>query len=170
MTFGAVSGWSPGRSKLAVSNLVGGGPFQAVLAALLLPSNPLDALALCTCQLRPPALHSCPSLASVTELELYGCSNPEGGLDDGLSALLRNMPQLQRLTLGSCLQNEDEFPESVRTLSGPTSLSLPENGLEDLPEGPCWAGECAAGGRTLGELEPAHDQEPFVECSLHPSS
>ena len=67
---------------------------------------------------------------------LYQC----GSLDGGLDALLQHTLQLRQLSVESCLQPDSPFPESLPTLCGPTFLSLFDNNLSDLPDGPCWAG------------------------------
>ncbi|PRW58052.1 leucine-rich repeat-containing [Chlorella sorokiniana] len=60
--------------------------------------------------------------------------------DAALAALLQHTPRLQSRSVVDCLEEEEPFPDSLRTLAGPTFLSLSDNHLEDLPEGPCWAG------------------------------
>lgn len=138
----ACAGWPAESSELAVGGLIGSTPFQAVLASLVPRHQALDAVSLSSCQLIPAAFQARSALRSLTELTSAGCTSPDGGLDAALGALLPNTTQLQRLSVQRCLQLDDPFPESLRTLAGPTSLSLSDNSLMELPEGPCWAGGC----------------------------
>lgn len=130
--------------ELTVHGLMGWRSLQATLASLAPANQSLHALSLTNCWLQPP-LHACPGLSSVTELSLEQCNPPAGAqLDDNaaLAALLQQMPQLERLTVRSCLQHGDPFPGCLANLSGPTFLSLADNCLDDLPEGTAWAGGC----------------------------
>lgn len=116
-------------------------PFQAVLASLVPPHQPLRCLSLSKCQLQPAALQDCSALGALSELHLRHCCGQATSLSDALAPLLQQTPRLERLTLHACMQQGDPFPASLLALSGPTFLSLTENFLEGLPEGPCWAGE-----------------------------
>lgn len=125
---------------MAIYGLRGRQPFQNTLTSFMPARQLLRSLHLYRCRLTPP-LDDCPALSPVTELHVQKCPPSAGGLNATLSALLRQAPQLQRLTVLACLRRGDAFPESLRNLAGPTRLCLDDNNLETLPEGPCWAGE-----------------------------
>lgn len=124
---------------MAIYGLLGRQPFQNTVTYFMPARQLLRSLHLYRCRLTP-ALDDCPALSAVTELHVQKCPTSAGGLNATLSALLRQAPQLQRLTVLACLRRGDVFPESLRNLAGPTYLCFSHNLLEELPEAPCWAG------------------------------
>lgn len=128
-------------------------PFQAVLASLVPPRLPLRCLHLVNCQLQPAALQlpqDCRALAAVSVLSLLSCFSPAASFSDSLATLLQHIPGLEQLAVEGCLQPGDPFPVCLLDLAGPTHLSLRSNGLQDLPEGACWAGEPGQGRAAKG--------------------
>ena len=143
-----IQGVAPGRPtpiRMSLGELQGRQPLPTVLSALKPPRQTLALLKLhlSACQLPPAGMHGCSSLAALTQLSLVHCTSPPGGFDAALAALLQQVPQLQTLEVVACARQMamEPFPESLRTLSGPTSLVLDNDDLSGLPEGPCWAGK-----------------------------
>lgn len=134
--------------ELMVDGLLGRRPFQAALASLMPPNQPLHSLSMSNSRLMPP-LDGCPALGAVTELWINRCTSPVGSFSAALEALLPQAPQLRHLTVQACLEHDDPFPESLRNATGLSHLCLAGNDLDALPEGPCWAGGCQLAGNKL---------------------
>lgn len=180
-----IQGVAPGRPtpiRMSLGELQGRQPLPTVLSALKPPRQTLALLKLhlSACQLPPAGMHGCSSLAALTQLSLVHCTSPPGGFDAALAALLQQVPQLQTLEVVACARQMamEPFPESLRTLSGPTSLVLDNNDLSGLPEGPCWAGKpvhagwlgALYGAPTHGPLAPAKRRLPALTKAQTPSN
>lgn len=90
------------------------------------------------CELDAGAVQHCARLAPLAELDMVGCRHPSS--EDGLAALLPQMPQLTALILRTCRFRSPGLPPCVVSLTGLRSLELSGMVLSDLPAGPYLTG------------------------------
>lgn len=123
---------------------------EAVLPAGTPPSS-LQSLSIFHSRLRTAALLNCAHLAQLTRL-LVSVTEFEGGggPQAGIAALLQQAPRLQSLTLLGCFRGHP-VPPAVAACTGLRRLSLQDNKLADLPDGPYLTGECV---RLTGRYPP----------------
>ena len=120
---------------LAIAHLTSTGRMPQLLSTLHPGGVPVvERLQLCGCTLDSAAPPLCGALASLTQLQLYGCEAAAGGWDAALGALLRHSPLLSSLHLGDSL--DGALPPSLLAHTRLTELRLSHNSLQELPAGP----------------------------------
>ena len=127
-----------------------------LLSALVPPSLPaFSQLSLCSCRLPLEALQfgdergSGTALVQLRELSFDSCHVSGGSWSEALAALMGAAPSLGSLEMQRCL-SETGIPDSVRSATHLTSLSLQFNDLEELPEAPVLAGGQQVQWSTIG--------------------
>jgi len=128
--------------QLRIEGIVSLPSLPRLLSALLPPSPPAcRKLTLRDCDLPLAALrfegeHSgSTALAQLRTMSLWLCQLSGGSWNDALAALMSAAPKLKTLQLCGCLSGTD-IPDSLRSATHLTSLSLLCTKLEEFPEAP----------------------------------
>ncbi len=136
------------NQQLSIEGIASLPSLQRLLNALLPPSLPAcRRLTLYQCALPLAALQfegepgGSTVLAQLRTLSLWWCQLSGGSWSDALAALISAAPTIRSLELCGCLPTPGTgIPDSVRSATHLTSLSLLYNELGDFPESPVLAG------------------------------